>query len=69
MQDFIQNSLGELVSMWVLNEPLNKRSSVGVAIVEMGRLETWLLRHARGELDIHNAFGNYCRISFIIFLV
>ncbi|XP_032789539.2 uncharacterized protein LOC116926709 [Daphnia magna] len=54
--DFIQNSLGELVSLWVLNESFDKRSSVGVAIVEMGRLETWLLRHARGELDLHNAF-------------
>jgi hypothetical protein len=50
--------LGELVSLWVLNEPLDKRFSVGVAIVEMGRLETWLLRHARGELDLPNAFGN-----------
>lgn len=58
LQDFIQNSLGELVSLWVLNESFDKRSSVGVAIVEMGRLETWLLRHARGELDLHNAFGS-----------
>ncbi|EFX70985.1 hypothetical protein DAPPUDRAFT_228128 [Daphnia pulex] len=56
--DYIQNSMGELVSLWVLNEPLNKRFSVGVAIVEMGRLETWLLRHARGELDLPNAFDS-----------
>lgn len=57
LQDFIQNSLGELVSLWVLNESFDKRSSVGLAIVEMGRLETWLLRHARGELDLQNTFG------------
>lgn len=24
----------------------------------MGRLETWLLRHARGELHYQNGFGN-----------
>lgn len=56
-QDFIQQSLGDLVSMWILNEPMDRRSSVGTAIVEMGRLETWLLRHARGELQLHNGFG------------
>lgn len=67
VQDFIQNSLGDLVSLWVLNEPLDKRSSVGVALVELGRLETWLLRHARGELDFQSAFGKKIFMPSFVF--
>lgn len=32
-------------------------SSIGTAIVEMGRIETWLLRYARGEITQQNSFG------------
>lgn len=54
--DYIQNSLGDLVSLWALNETLEKRPSVGTAIVELGRIETWLFRHARGEIEPQSHF-------------
>jgi len=54
--DYIQNSLGDLVSLWALNETLERRPSVGTAIVELGRIETWLLRHARGENEPQSHF-------------
>ena len=56
-KDYIQNSLGDLVSLWALNETLERRPSVGTAIVELGRIETWLLRHARGENEPQSHFG------------
>lgn len=57
--DFIQNSLAELVSLWALDEAPAEDASgaesstgaVGAALVELGRLETWMLRFSRGELD------------------
>jgi hypothetical protein len=52
--------LGEIITLWILNDfSIKKRTSIGTAIVEMGRLETWLLRYARGELDVRNGIGNY----------
>ena len=57
--DFIQNSLGDLMSLWILNENVQDGTfSLGTTIVELGRLETWLLRYSRGELDSENLIGN-----------
>lgn len=43
-----------------MNESLEKRASVGTAIVELGRIETWLFRHARGEIEPQSHFGTIC---------
>lgn len=64
--DFIQNSLAELVSLWALDEAPAEDASgaesstgaVGAALVELGRLETWMLRFSRGELDSDSLIGN-----------
>jgi len=59
--------MGEVISLWILNDfSIKKRTSIGTAIVEMGRLETWLLRYARGELDVRNGGGN-CILLLLLY--
>ena len=63
----MQNSLGDLVSLWIMQGSSENQTSIGNAIIELGRLETWLLRQARGDLESDNLLGTFVLFKWNFF--
>nr|CAG4640940.1 EOG090X07S9 [Eulimnadia texana] len=68
--DFVKNFAGDLISLWILREPLDRNPELGQAIVELGRLETWFFQESLGESQNLEAFlppSGYSSLYQLIF--